>query len=60
MTCVTELNRHQKAVNVVRFSPSGEILASGDDGMSTIFNINVLMIILPCYYFLQRQVLIIH
>jgi chromatin assembly factor 1 subunit B len=27
-----DLNRHQKSVNVVRFSPSGEYLASGDDG----------------------------
>lgn len=26
-----DLSRHQKAVNVVRFSPSGDILASGDD-----------------------------
>ncbi|XP_011173368.1 chromatin assembly factor 1 subunit B [Solenopsis invicta] len=26
-----DLDRHQKAVNVVRFSPSREILASGDD-----------------------------
>ncbi|KZC09000.1 PREDICTED: chromatin assembly factor 1 subunit B [Dufourea novaeangliae] len=29
--CVTDLERHQKAVNVVRFSPSKDILASGDD-----------------------------
>ncbi|XP_076628326.1 chromatin assembly factor 1, p105 subunit [Colletes latitarsis] len=29
--CVTDLERHQKAVNVVRFSPSTDILASGDD-----------------------------
>ncbi|KAK2582751.1 hypothetical protein KPH14_005018 [Odynerus spinipes] len=29
--CVADLERHQKAVNVVRFSPSKEILASGDD-----------------------------
>ncbi|KAI4498884.1 hypothetical protein M0802_006059 [Mischocyttarus mexicanus] len=29
--CVADLERHQKAVNVVRFSPSREILASGDD-----------------------------
>lgn len=34
-----DLDRHQKAVNVVRFSPSREILASGDDGWpSLLFN----------------------
>lgn len=26
-----DLTRHQKAVNVVRWAPSGEVLASGDD-----------------------------
>lgn len=26
-----DLTRHQRAVNVVRWSPSGELLASGDD-----------------------------
>ncbi|CAD6241091.1 GSCOCG00009126001-RA-CDS [Cotesia congregata] len=31
VNCVADLNRHQKSVNVVRFSPSGEILATGDD-----------------------------
>ncbi|XP_076371777.1 chromatin assembly factor 1, p105 subunit [Tachypleus tridentatus] len=29
--CVADLSRHTKPVNIVRFSPSGEILASGDD-----------------------------
>ncbi|XP_075216144.1 chromatin assembly factor 1, p105 subunit [Lycorma delicatula] len=31
LECVSDLTRHQKAVNVVRFSPSGNFLASGDD-----------------------------
>jgi chromatin assembly factor 1 subunit B len=26
-----DLTRHQKAVNVVRWSPNGQLLASGDD-----------------------------
>ncbi|CAL7934390.1 unnamed protein product [Xylocopa violacea] len=29
--CVADLERHQRAVNVVRFSPSKDTLASGDD-----------------------------
>lgn len=31
LTIASDLTRHQKAVNVVRWSPSGELLASGDD-----------------------------
>jgi chromatin assembly factor 1 subunit B len=32
-----DLQRHQRAVNVVRFSPSGEFLASADDGKLTFY-----------------------
>lgn len=31
MEVAADLTRHQKAVNVVRWAPSGRLLASGDD-----------------------------
>lgn len=31
MEVAADLTRHQKAVNVVRWAPNGQLLASGDD-----------------------------
>ena len=30
--CLCDLSRHQNSVNIVRWSPNGQILASGDTG----------------------------
>jgi len=31
LDCLSDLTRHQRAVNIVRWSPDGQLLASGDD-----------------------------
>ena len=31
-SCLCDLSRHQNTVNIVRWSPNGKILASGDSG----------------------------
>ena len=31
LDCLSDLTRHQRAVNIVRWSPDGSLLASGDD-----------------------------
>ncbi|KAG8276572.1 Chromatin assembly factor 1 subunit B [Homalodisca vitripennis] len=36
LECAADLSRHSRPVNCVRFSPSGEFLASGDDDSSII------------------------
>ena len=38
LECAADLTRHSKPVNIVRFSPSGEYLASGDDGKCKILD----------------------
>ena len=37
--CLCDLSRHQNSVNVVRWAPNGQILASGDTGWLYIFTI---------------------
>lgn len=41
--CLCDLSRHQNSVNIVRWSPNGQILASGDTGKDYVFNyVNIL------------------
>lgn len=60
---VADLTHHQTAVNVVRFSPSSEFLASGDVGKKSLSNFDVtkfqvIFIFFPrrfCYNYLEEK-----
>lgn len=40
-SCLCDLSRHQNTVNIVRWSPNGKILASGDSGNMTVSKIKI-------------------
>ena len=42
---LSDLTRHSRAVNVVRFSPEGDYLASADDGKLIVNNLILISIV---------------
>ena len=41
--CLCDLSRHQNTVNIVRWAPNGQILASGDSGKKPLSQIPVVL-----------------
>jgi hypothetical protein len=58
LTCVAELKRHEKPVNVVRFSPDGTFIATGGDGnLAYYYYYKSCGLLLSYFFFLQTLTL---
>lgn len=54
MDFVADLERHEKTVNVVRFAPSNELLASGDDSKLLAYFFMILLQLVIDFYIIYR------